>query len=505
MQPFIPTTQSTATTTPHMITNINNSSAQTQTSPSPRPSTNAPATASPLSNDQITTTLRLARPPAITAGLVVPDANSIQRASTIAKARARAAIEASAVKAAKLAGGVDGMMISETESGGDEHGGGGGTGAKRGSETHHQQGMWKKVDGTLVDVMQTNEVTSGDFKKQQTLPNNWIPNIFKPKKHGNPDPSSSRPSTPPPPPSPRSTQPEKLIKTKDGDWIPVSKGPAPKWVIWYHDYISIPAHMASGPEADARRAELALPHTLKTLNLNQKPRPTWRNFGVHPYSVFMRGWTTFLLVTLVVQLVVMPLTLGFLELWIGLRYLTACLVPVWIVATFVDSRTGVKVESGGQVGGSSGGNAGHGGGGGGGVVKVGIGNAAGGNCISMDVHLMARRYFGKWFWFDLVVRFPYVFVIDACTDITTSPTLNRQLRLICLLNIGAVLRLVNTHENWSNDLARILRVRYNVNSNIVRTVKVLYFMILYWHCSSVSTFVMFLSISAYVSRSTFDR
>ncbi|KAJ3321101.1 Potassium/sodium hyperpolarization-activated cyclic nucleotide-gated channel 4 [Blyttiomyces sp. JEL0837] len=88
------------------------------------------------------------------------------------------------------------------------------------------------------------------------------------------------------------------------------------------------------------------------------------------------------------------------------------MLPIRCVTTFADFRTGAKM---------------------------------GGGKISMEINVVVTEYIKRWALLDFIFR------------------------LFSLLNLFAGARIILSGDTWLNDVARLMRVRYNVNSNILRT------------------------------------
>ncbi|KAJ3100589.1 Potassium/sodium hyperpolarization-activated cyclic nucleotide-gated channel 4 [Phlyctochytrium planicorne] len=323
-----------------------------------------------LSSEQ----LRLARPPAVYANLVVPDANTIQRASVIAKARARAAIEAAAVKAAQTAAG---QVPSAEETNGS--------------------GELEPLENNL-ELGVVNDTT---LRKPQSTKNSQ----HKESQH----------------------------------WISVEHGQIPAYLKWYNKCFVEPCQLRQ--ETESSRIALSKKQKLFL-------RPRLHTIIVHPDSAFLRGWNTLLGATVCMQLIVLPIGIGFPETSLILQIQSALLFPIWLLATFIDSIT-IKKEEGGN--------------------------------IIMNHAFLVKKYARSYLPLDIICRIPYPILIEAIAKDNANIM---QLRLLYVFNIFAVLRNAIVGKNWFEHMEQTLRVHYNINSNISRTFAIILWMMLYWHWSS---------------------
>ncbi|KAJ3210099.1 Potassium/sodium hyperpolarization-activated cyclic nucleotide-gated channel 2 [Dinochytrium kinnereticum] len=299
-----------------------------------------------LSSEQ----LRLARPPAMTANLVCSDSNYIQRASVIAKAKARAAIEAAAVKAGQMAAG----RLSD------------------------ESGERKDEVGTITSQENAQMV----------------------------------------------------------EWVPVEHGPTPKYVQRYNETFLNPMIDISGEEG------------IGSIACKPNRILSFKSFMIHPESYFARGWNTLLKVTLIFQLLVVPFGLGFPEYAYLLQVQCALLLPVWILSTFIDSRTVVLSEKG--------------------------------SSLISQAHLF-RRYLRSFLPLDVIFRMPYPFLIEAMTK---DPDKLLYLRVLSVINICAVLRSAVFGPSWVEAADKKIRNVLHINSNVTRTAAILLGMAFYWYWSS---------------------
>ncbi|KAJ3194278.1 hypothetical protein HK101_003086 [Irineochytrium annulatum] len=381
-----------------------------------------------ISSEQIT---RFVRPPAITANLVVPDANSIQRASVIAKARARAAIEASAVKAAQAAASDDdGGALLKVD-----------TRIARGRSASSIRTTASRLGSAKKSVRHGSHITLAPPSPSKIEEGGAAgPGAVTVDVEDEGDADDADDST-------EALQQQRAAEAaKREQWVPVEHGPPPWYVHFYNDKVLVPSSTLEDIATQLMKKEQrreGVGFSMKKLpsgstkNLRDVAlastrvfmKPTLATFTVHPESIFQRGWNTFLYATFVLQCLVLPIGLSFSEASPTVLYATWALLPWWVIDTVLSFRTGTVV----------------------------------GSQVTMHHGVIARRYLGGWFAADV---------------------LSYYVRLLCLLNFGAVAKTVIFGETWLSHMFKNLRTSLNLNSNVMRTLGIVFMMVLYWHFSA---------------------
>ena len=99
--------------------------------------------------------------------------------------------------------------------------------------------------------------------------------------------------------------------------------------------------------------------------------------------------------------------------------------------------------------------------------------------LYMDSKTIFSKYAEKWLWFDLITAFPYFILYEWTFPSSTS------LRWIALVNAMRLYKLITIKRpSWFDQFGKRLQNHYNWNSHFLRTFKVVFAMIMYWHWRS---------------------
>jgi hypothetical protein len=203
------------------------------------------------------------------------------------------------------------------------------------------------------------------------------------------------------------------------------------------DFFRKPYHLRAGLAANGL--------SRSQLELNDFDARVSYYFVIHPESTFKKCWDIFEYLVTVFQFFALPLFLGFVELGLGLNYLTIVTTTVFTFSIFVSLRTGVYKQF----------------------------------TLIMERSKIAEEYYNSGhFLFDILTAFPYVFVVDALVKDSQA---NIAWRLVCLLNATRALKIAFGQESfWYPYLIKRIRLRYKINGATVGIIKVLGFMFIFW-------------------------
>lgn len=203
------------------------------------------------------------------------------------------------------------------------------------------------------------------------------------------------------------------------------------------DFFKKPYHLRAGLAANVSRSQL---------ELNDFDAHISTYFIIHPESTFKKCWDVFEYIITVLQFFLLPLFLGFVELSIGLNYLTIVTTIVYTLSIFITLRTGIYKQY----------------------------------VLIMDRSKIEAEYYNSGrFLYDVITAFPFVFVVDA---LAKDPQSNIAWRLLCFLNATRALRIAFGPESfWFPYVIKKIRLKYKINGATVGIVKVLGFMFIYWY------------------------